>query len=127
MICSEVQVTVVSLASLYCAELLDEISSGAEEDDSGVSLDVASELLDASSIAVEEIGSRDSLDSGAESSVPIVPYRGCASSLQLAQNNAATDSKNLPRRIRNFMLASYFVLNISFLGWRRGVDGVVFR
>jgi hypothetical protein len=67
------QVTVVSLASLYFAELLDEISSGAEDDDTGVSLDVASELLDVSSIAVEEMGSRDSLDSGAESSIPIVP------------------------------------------------------
>ncbi len=63
----------MSLASLYCAELLDEISSGAEEDDSGVPLDVASELLDVSSIEAEEGGSRDSLDSGAESSVPIVP------------------------------------------------------
>lgn len=74
MICSEVQVTLESLASLYCsALLLERFSAGVEEDDSGVSLDVASELLDVSSIEAEEGGSRDSLDSGAESSVPIVP------------------------------------------------------
>ena len=58
----------------YCsALLLERFSAGVEEDDSGVSLDVASELLDVSSIEAEEGGSRDSLDSGAESSVPIVP------------------------------------------------------
>ena len=74
MICSEVQVTLESLASLYClALLLERLSAGVEDDDSGVSLDVASELLDVSSIEAEEGGSRDSLDSGAESAVPIVP------------------------------------------------------
>ena len=74
MICSEVQVTLESLASLYCsALLLERLSAGVKEDDSGDSLDVASELLDVSSIEAEEGGSRDSLDSGAESSVPIVP------------------------------------------------------
>jgi len=74
MICSEVQVTLESLASLYCsALLLERFSAGVEEDDSGDSLDVASELLDVSSIEAEEGGLRDSLDSGAESSVPIVP------------------------------------------------------
>ena len=74
MICVEEQVTLGSLASLYCAELLlERLSVGADDDDSEVSLDVASELLDVSSIEAEEGGSRDSLDSGAESSVPIVP------------------------------------------------------
>jgi hypothetical protein len=74
MICSEVQVTLVSFASLYCsALLLERLLAEVEEDDSGVSLDVASELLDVSSIAVEEIGSRDSLDSGTESSMAMVP------------------------------------------------------
>ena len=61
MVCVEVQVTLVSLASLNCsALLLERLSTGVEEDDSGDSLNVASELLDIASIGAEEEDSRAS-------------------------------------------------------------------
>lgn len=75
------QVTLVSRANLYCsALLLDGMSIGAEEDDSGELL----ELLDCGNELSELLDSRAELDSGAGS----LMVMGCASSSpQLAQKN----------------------------------------
>jgi len=105
-----VQVTLVSLASLNCSPLLLETSPvGAEDDDSGVLLEIPSagaepfELLDCDNELSELLGSRDELDSEAGS----LMLMGCASSSpQLAQKNPVIIKMDFLKKDLNFMAAS---------------------
>jgi hypothetical protein len=109
-VCFDVQVTLVSLASLNCSPLLLETSPvGAEDDDSGELLDVPSagsdsvELLDCGKELSELLGSRDELDSGTGS----LMLMGCGSSSpQLAQKNPVIIKMNFLMKDLYFMVAS---------------------
>ena len=100
-LCSLVQVTLVSLASLNCSPLLLETSPvGADDDDSGVPLEVPSAgsepfvLLDCSRASLEL------LDSEAGS----LMLMGCeSSSPQLAQKKLATIKRDLLMKNLRFM------------------------
>ena len=104
------QVTLVSLASLNCSPLLLETSPvGADDDDSGVPLEVPSAgsepfvLLDCGNALSELLGSRDELDSEACS----LMLMGCASSSpQLAQKNPAIIKMDFLKKDLYFMVAS---------------------
>ena len=100
----------MSLASLNCsALLLEESPIGAEDDDSGVLLEIPSagaepfELLDCDNELSELLGSRDELDSGACS----LMLMGCVSSSpQLAQKNPVIIKMDFLMKDLYFMVAS---------------------
>ena len=100
----------MSLASLNCsALLLEESPIGAEDDDSGVLLEIPSAgaepfgLLDCDNELSELLGSRDELDSGAGS----LMLMGCVSSSpQLAQKNPVIIKMDFLMKDLYFMVAS---------------------
>jgi hypothetical protein len=103
-LCSLVQVTLVSLASLNCSPLLLETSPvGAEDDDSGELLDIP--LAGSESFGLLDCGraSLELLDSEAGS----LMLMGCVlSSPQLAQKNPVIIKMDFLKKDLNFMAAS---------------------
>ena len=100
-LCSLVQVTLVSLASLNCSPLLLETSPvGADDDDSGVPLEIPSAAPELFGLLDCGKASPELLDSVADS----LMLMGCvSSSLQLAQKKLATIKRDLLMKNLRFM------------------------